>query len=108
MNETIVGLDADVQRTLELVGLFVYAVSGALLAVRKHFDVVGMAVLAFATACGGGITRDVILGDNPPIAFRDLAYLFIPLAATAAVFIGHSAISTHLLGIGVGRRSACS
>lgn len=100
MNDTIVGLDADTQRTLELVGLFVFAVSGALLAVRKNYDVVGMAALAFATACGGGIIRDVILGDNPPIAFRDLAYLLIPLGATAAVFIGHRAISTHLLGIG--------
>lgn len=100
MNETIVGLDADVQRTLELIGLFVFAVSGALLAVRKNFDIVGMAVLAFATACGGGVTRDVILGDTPPLAFRDLAYLLLPLAATVAVFIGHSSISTHLLGIG--------
>jgi uncharacterized membrane protein YeiH len=100
VNETIVGLDADTQRTLELIGLFVFALSGALLAVRKSYDVVGMAVLAFATACGGGIVRDVILGDTPPIAFRDLAYLLIPLAATVAVFIGHRAISTHLLGIG--------
>ena len=100
MNEAIVGLDADTQRTLELIGLFVFALSGALMAVRKNFDIVGMAVLAFATACGGGILRDVILGDTPPIAFRDLAYLLIPLAATVAVFVGHSAISTHLLGIG--------
>ncbi len=100
MNETIVGLDADTQHTLELIGLFVFAISGALVAVRKNFDVVGMAVLAFTTACGGGIIRDVILGDDPPIAFRDLAYLFIPLAATVVVFVGHRAISTHLLGIG--------
>jgi uncharacterized membrane protein YeiH len=100
VNETIVGLDADTQRTLELIGLFVFALSGALLAVRKSYDVVGMAVLAFTTACGGGIVRDVILGDTPPIAFRDLAYLLIPLAATIAVFVGHRAISTHLLGIG--------
>lgn len=59
-----------------------------------------MAVLAFATACGGGILRNVILGDTPPVAFRDLAYLFIPLAATVVVFIGQSVISTHLVGVG--------
>lgn len=100
MNETIVGLDANTQHTLELIGLFVFAISGALLAVQKNFDIVGMAVLAFTTACGGGIIRDVILGDIPPIAFRDLAYLLIPLAATFVVFVGHRAISTHLLGIG--------
>lgn len=39
---------------LDLVGIFVFAISGALLAVRKNFDVFGMAVLAEVTALGGG------------------------------------------------------
>lgn len=42
------------EEVLNLVGTFVFAESGALLAVRKHYDLVGMAVLALITAIGGG------------------------------------------------------
>ncbi len=43
-----------VQHTLDVIGIFVFAISGALLAVRKNFDVFGIAVLAEVTALGGG------------------------------------------------------
>ncbi|MET8577867.1 trimeric intracellular cation channel family protein [Streptomyces sp. NPDC005012] len=78
-----------VQHTLELVGIFVFAISGALLAVRKNFDVFGMAVLAEVTALGGGLIRDVVIGAVPPVAFTDLGYFLTPLAATALVFFLH-------------------
>ncbi|WP_151771130.1 trimeric intracellular cation channel family protein [Streptomyces abyssomicinicus] len=78
-----------VQHTLELVGIFVFAISGALLAVRKNFDVFGMAVLAEVTALGGGLLRDVVIGAVPPVAFTDLGYFLTPLAATALVFFLH-------------------
>ena len=44
--ETLTGWDGDVARVLDLAGVFAFAVSGALLAVRKHYDVVGLTVLA--------------------------------------------------------------
>lgn len=74
---------------LETVGIFVFALSGASLAVRRDFDLVGMAVLAETTALGGGVLRDVLLGATPPAAFTQPGYLITPLIATAVVFVGH-------------------
>ncbi|WP_460069697.1 trimeric intracellular cation channel family protein [Streptomyces sp. YKOK-I1] len=78
-----------VQHTLDLVGIFVFAISGALLAVRKNFDVFGIAVLAEATALGGGLIRDVIIGALPPAAFTDLGYFLTPLFAALLVIFLH-------------------
>ncbi|MCX3062693.1 trimeric intracellular cation channel family protein [Streptomyces beihaiensis] len=78
-----------VQHWLDLAGIFVFAISGALLAVRKNFDVFGMAVLAEITALGGGTFRDLVIGAIPPAAFTDLGYFLTPLAATALVFFLH-------------------
>lgn len=78
-----------VQHTLELIGIFVFAMSGALLAVRKNFDVFGLAVLAEGTALGGGLLRDVVIGAVPPVAFTDLGYFLTPLLATLLVFFLH-------------------
>jgi len=89
---TVTGLDATLERVLDLVGVFVFALSGASLAVRRGFDVVGMAALATATGLGGGMVRDVLLGDTPPAALRDQLYLLVPLVATAIVVVGHRAI----------------
>jgi len=73
---------------LDLIGIFVFALSGASLAVKKQLDVVGAISLAIATGLAGGILRDVFLGFTPPGAFRDQRYLLVPVAAaivTAAV-----------------------
>jgi uncharacterized membrane protein YeiH len=94
---SVTGLDDDLERALELSGIFVFAVSGALMAVRKGYDVVGVVVLAIVTALGGGIARDVLLGDTPPAAFRDRWYLIMPLAASAVVFVAHRLIERNLL-----------
>jgi uncharacterized membrane protein YeiH len=78
-----------VQHTLDLIGIFVFAISGALLAVRKNFDVFGMAVLAEVTALGGGLFRDLVIGAVPPAAFTDLGYFLTPLLATLLIFFLH-------------------
>ncbi|NEE50466.1 TRIC cation channel family protein, partial [Streptomyces sp. SID8455] len=78
-----------VQHALDLVGIFVFAISGALLAVRKNFDVFGIAVLAEVTALGGGLFRDVMIGAIPPAAFTDLGYFITPLFAAVLVFFLH-------------------
>ena len=78
-----------VQHGLDLAGIFVFAISGALLAVRKNFDVFGMVVLAGVTGLGGGLFRDVVIGAVPPAAFTDLGYFLTPLAATVLVFFLH-------------------
>jgi uncharacterized membrane protein YeiH len=74
---------------LELVGLYVFATSGALMAVHKGFDVVGIVVLALLTALGGGVLRDLIIGDVPPAAFTNVNYLLVPLIAAAVTFFAH-------------------
>lgn len=74
---------------LELVGLYVFATSGALMAIDKGFDIVGILILAMVTALGGGILRDLVIGDTPPAAFSDVSYLVIPLAAAAVTFFAH-------------------
>ncbi|WP_240197695.1 trimeric intracellular cation channel family protein [Nonomuraea lactucae] len=73
---------------LDLIGIFVFALSGALMGVRKRLDVVGMAVLAEMTALGGGVLRDLILNVRPA-AFQSVGYVLVPLAATAIVFFWH-------------------
>jgi uncharacterized membrane protein YeiH len=94
-SESGVGFAA-VERGFELLGLFVFAVSGAMLAVRKGFEVVGLTSLALVTALGGGVTRDLVLGDTPPLAFRDVWYYVVPLAAAGIVFVAHGTIDRYL------------
>lgn len=83
---------ASLVRALDIVGVFVFAVSGASLAARKRFDVVGLVVLAVATGLGGGIIRDVLLGATPPAAVRDDAYLLAAATAAAVVLVAHVAV----------------
>ena len=51
---------------LDLIGIFVFALSGALLGIRIQFDIVGVIVIGTVTGLGGGIMRDVLIGDIPP------------------------------------------
>ena len=56
---------------LDLVGIFVFAISGALVAVRKELDLFAVLVLAGTTGLGGGFLRDVLIGATPPAALAD-------------------------------------
>ncbi|MET9901447.1 trimeric intracellular cation channel family protein [Streptomyces sp. NPDC006446] len=90
-----------VQHTLDLIGIFVFAISGALLAVRKNFDVFGIAVLAEITALGGGLLRDIIIGAVPPAAFTDLGYFTTPIFAALLVFFLHPQVERIQAGVNV-------
>ncbi|MFF4246631.1 trimeric intracellular cation channel family protein [Streptomyces sp. NPDC001822] len=90
-----------VQHALDIAGIFVFAISGALLAVRKNFDVFGIAVLAEVTALGGGIFRDVMIGALPPAAFTDLGYFLTPLLAAGLVFFLHPHVERIQVGVNV-------
>ncbi|MCK8436122.1 trimeric intracellular cation channel family protein [Streptomyces sp. D2-8] len=90
-----------VQHSLDLIGIFVFAISGALLAVRKNFDVFGMAVLAEVTALGGGLFRDLVIGAVPPAAFTDLGYFLTPLLATLLVFFLHPQVERIQVAVNV-------
>ena len=77
--------------TLDLVGVFFFAVSGSLLASRKGFDLVGSLLLASLAGLGGGVVRDVII-DTPPAAFTNPTYLVPPLLATVLVYFTVSGV----------------
>ena len=59
---------------LELIGTAAFAVSGAIVGIKKQMDLFGVIVLGVCTAVGGGIVRDVILGVTPPATFHDPVY----------------------------------
>ena len=70
----------------EITGIIAFAVSGALTGIHKRLDVFGVLVLAITTAIGGGIMRDVIIGNTPPLTFRDPTFFMISSLATIGVF----------------------
>ncbi|MGF9755525.1 trimeric intracellular cation channel family protein [Microvirga sp. 0TCS3.31] len=78
--------------TLDLVGIFVFAVTGALVAVRKNLDIFAALVLAGVTGLGGGFIRDVLIDATPPAALTDWRYLLAPVAAGLLTFAFHPAI----------------
>lgn len=77
---------------LDLLGIFVFALEGALAASSGHFDALGVLVLAFSTALGGGILRDLLIGARPVTAVRDWRYAAIAFAASAFVFFFHAVV----------------
>ena len=67
---------------LDLVGTFVFALSGAVAARQKGLDIFGIFSVAFTVACGGGIIRDLCIGFIPPAGLTNWLYLLMVFAAT--------------------------
>ncbi|MBL0748136.1 trimeric intracellular cation channel family protein [Nocardioides baculatus] len=77
---------------LDLTGIFVFAVAGALVAVRKNLDLFAALVLGGVTGLGGGFIRDVLIGATPPAALADWRYLLVPIAAGLVTFFFHTLV----------------
>lgn len=73
---------------LDLLGVAVFAVSGALAAGRKGMDWLGVFVLALVTGIGGGTTRDLLLGIQPVFWIEDPLYLWVIAGATVLTLAG--------------------
>lgn len=71
---------------LDLIGTFVFAISGVLTAAKQKFDIFGAAVIAFVTAVGGGTIRDLLINSHPIGWMKDLNYLYIILLAIPISF----------------------
>lgn len=71
----------------ELIGAVAFAISGAALAVKKHMDLFGVAMMGMTTAVGGGILRDLLLGITPPAALRDPLQALVAIATSLLVFL---------------------
>ena len=78
---------------LDLVGIAVFAASGALAGVRTRLDVFGVCVVGATTALGGGVLRDVLLGVTPPASLRDWRYLVVPVIVSLVVFRFHPMVA---------------
>ena len=70
---------------LELIGTVAFAVSGAIVGIKKQMDLFGVIVLGVCTAVGGGIVRDVILRHHPPATFQDPVYTLTAAAVSVHV-----------------------
>ncbi len=72
---------------LEIIGTIAFAISGAFVAINKKMDILGVIILAMATAVGGGIIRDLVLGITPPAAFTHPVYALVSIVVAILVFI---------------------
>ncbi len=76
----------DFVEVFELIGVVAFAMSGVLVGIEYGFDIFGIFVLAFLTALGGGLFRDMMLGNHPPVCFTHFSYI-ICVAVTVVLFL---------------------
>ena len=77
----------------DLIGVAVFAASGASAAIAKRLDLFGVGLVGFVAALGGGILRDLVIGAVPPLAFADWRYAVTAVLASVAVFRLHPQLS---------------
>ena len=71
----------------ELIGTVAFAVSGAMVGLSKKMDIFGVTVLGIVTAVGGGVIRDLVLGNTPPATFQNPIYAVFAIITSIIVFI---------------------
>src|SRR5690606_14551116 len=74
-------------------GIVAFAISGALVGVRKNLDLLGVLVVGTATGIGGGIIRDVIIGVHPPVSFIHWPYWVAAVLGSLGVFFFHPGVA---------------
>ena len=72
---------------LEIIGTVAFAVSGAVISINKRLDIFGVIFCAVITALGGGVLRDMLLANLPPVMFREYIYVICAVATACGVFI---------------------
>jgi uncharacterized membrane protein YeiH len=71
----------------EMLGVIAFAVSGAITAIKKGMDIFGVCILGLTTAVGGGIIRDLVLGNTPPVTFRNPHSAIVAILVCVITFI---------------------
>jgi uncharacterized membrane protein YeiH len=92
MFESLLNLDS-LTTTADYVGTFAFAISGALVAMNKEFDLFGVIIIAFVTAVGGGMIRDVLINAHPINWIGDINYIWTILTAVGITFLFRSKIA---------------
>ena len=72
---------------IELLGTLAFSASGAMTGLRKNMDIFGVCILGLTTAVGGGVIRDLILGNTPPATFRNPVYATVALITALVLFL---------------------
>ena len=72
---------------LDVIGTIAFSISGAMVGIRKHMDLFGVCVLGVVTATGGGMTRDIVLGINPPKMFTNSTDVVIAALTAVLTFV---------------------
>lgn len=84
---------------LEILGTIAFSISGAIEAMKKEMDMLGVMVLGLVTAVGGGILRDILMGELPPLAFQNPRNALVAIGAAFAAFIVGAFLSMREKGI---------
>lgn len=80
-------LHASIFFPIEIIGTVAFASSGAMVAVRKKLDLFGIIVLGVVTAVGGGMLRDLMIGNIPPNMFRNPVYVSTAFVTVLILFL---------------------
>lgn len=70
----------------DLIGTIAFAISGAITGIQKRMDIFGVNILAIMTACGGGLVRDIVIGNLPPQMFINPFFVLIAFIVANIVF----------------------
>lgn len=87
----MIGLDTFVH-VLDVIGTFVFAISGAVAAVNRRLDIFGILVLSFIAGNFGGISRDLLIGAIPPAALTNGLYFLVSVVAGLIVFFWYEGV----------------
>ena len=79
--------DINVYKILEIIGTIAFASSGAMVAVKRRLDYLGIVVLGVTTAVGGGMCRDILIGQTPPGMFLDPTNTIIAFWTVNCMFL---------------------
>ncbi|SEA36263.1 Uncharacterized membrane protein YeiH [Oribacterium sp. KHPX15] len=71
----------------DLIGTVAFAISGAVVGIEKKMDIFGVNVLAVTTACGGGLFRDIVIGNTPPNMFKNPFYVIVSIVTANVIFL---------------------
>lgn len=77
----------DMYKILEIVGTIAFAISGAMIAIQKNMDILGVIILGMTTAVGGGMFRDIIIGKLPPTIFSNPTCAYIAIIISIIIFL---------------------
>ncbi|MDD6022324.1 MAG: trimeric intracellular cation channel family protein [Acutalibacteraceae bacterium] len=71
---------------LELIGVFAFAVTGSITAIKRDLDVFGVTIMGITTALGGGVIRDILIGSLPPSMFYSYEYVLLAALTSLGIF----------------------